>query len=392
MNSFLFVIDSLHCGGAEKSLVSLLNSIDYIKCKVDLLLFKRGGEFESSLPVEVNILDVPEYYGVVSKCKKVNLLKKIKYYYFRVKTSILLRIKNSRHSEQIVYGSIKNILKKLDKVYDVAVAYSQGMPTYFVGEKVEAKSKFAWINCDYARTKYDKNIDKKFYDKYTNIVAVSNYVYESIYKLNYDYKNKLVVLRDIVNPVVIRKLSEEFYPEEYTTKDYIITTVGRIAEVKGYDLLVKSAKLLKEYNFKFKWYIVGDGPERLVIEEMIKKYNLDNDVILLGNKSNPYPYIKNCNLYVQTSRKEGFGLSVIEAKILKKPIICTSFETAYEIINDKINGIIVNKNEYDISKAIININNDTNLMDKIINNLERDVPYSTVDEVNKLYELSGINV
>ena len=127
-------------------------------------------------------------------------------------------------------------------------------------------------------------------------------MYESIYKLNYDYKNKLVVLRDIVNPVVIRKLSEEFYPEEYTTKDYIITTVGRIAEVKGYDLLVKSAKLLKEYNFKFKWYIVGDGPERLVIEEMIKKYNLDNDVILLGNKSNPYPYIKNCNLYVQTSR------------------------------------------------------------------------------------------
>lgn len=391
MKNILFVIDSLVCGGAEKSLISLLNNLDYHKYNVDLLLIKRGGVFEKFLPKEVNILEQPEYFKFLSNNKGVSLKNKLIYLSYRLNTTIKLRInnikKNQIHSEQVVYNSIKNILNPLDKEYDLAVAYSQGFPTYFVSEKVKAKKKLAWINCNYVKTKYDKDLDNKFYNNIDKIIVVSKFIYDSMSKMKYNYERKMKIILDIVDPKLIDNMAYNNEAIEFKNiKEAKILTVGRLAEVKGYDLVIKVASLLKKDNYKFKWFIIGEGPERQMIESLIMEYDLKDYVVLLGAKSNPYPYMKNCNIYVQTSRKEGFGLTIIEAKILQKVIVSTDFDTIYELITNNFDGVIANKNEKSIYLNVKKLLDDRNYFNKIQKNVKSLEKYSSIKEINKFYE------
>lgn len=395
MKDILFVIDSLTCGGAEKSLISLLNNIDYSIYNVDLLLIRRGGEFEKFLPKEVNLLEVPNYFKFLSREYTGTIQSKIKYTFYRCKTTLNLKINNikreSIHSEQIVYKSIKKILKPIDKKYNVAVAYSQGFPTYFVSEKVNANKKLAWINCNYIKTKYDKDLDNKFYNNIDKIIVVSKFIYESMSRMKYGYRDKMKIILDIIDPKLIINMSLEEAKELKNIDKFKILTVGRLAKVKGYDLVIKTANLLKLNNFDFKWFIIGEGLERNKIEELIKIYKLENEVILLGSKSNPYKYMKMCDLYVQTSRKEGFGLTVMEAKILKKVVVATNFDTVNELLSDKVDGIIVEKDENSIYKAIKQLINNDTYYNEIKSNVEKLTPYNSINEINKFYdEISSI--
>ncbi|EOU1110662.1 glycosyltransferase [Clostridium perfringens] len=395
MKDILFVIDSLTCGGAEKSLISLLNNIDYSIYNVDLLLIKKGGDFEKFIPKEVNLLEVPNYFKFLSREYTGTIQNKIKYTFYRFKTTLNLKINNikreSIHSEQIVYNSIKKILKPIDKKYNVAVAYSQGFPTYFVSEKVKANKKLAWINCNYIKTKYDKDLDNKFYNNIDKIIVVSKFIYESMSRMKYGYRDKMKIILDIIDPKLIINMSLEEAKELKNIDKFKILTVGRLAKVKGYDLVIKTANLLKLNNFDFKWFIIGEGFERNKIEELIKIYKLENEVILLGSKSNPYKYMKRCDLYVQTSRKEGFGLTVMEAKILKKVVVATNFDTVNELLSDKVDGIIVEKDENSIYKAIKKLINNDTYYNEIKSNVEKLTPYNSINEINKFYdEISSI--
>ena len=395
MKDILFVIDSITCGGAEKSLISLLNNIDYSIYNVDLLLIRRGGEFEKFLPKEVNLLEVPNYFKFLSREYTGTIQSKIKYTFYRCKTTLNLKINNikreSIHSEQIVYNSIKKILKPIDKKYNVAVAYSQGFPTYFVSEKVKANKKLAWINCNYIKTKYDNDLDNKFYNNIDKIIVVSKFIYESMARMKYGYRDKMKIILDIIDPKLIINMSLEEAKELKNIDKFKILTVGRLAKVKGYDLVIKTVNLLKLNNFDFKWFIIGEGLERNKIEELIKIYKLENEVTLLGSKSNPYKYMKRCDLYVQTSRKEGFGLTVMEAKILKKVVVATNFDTVNELLSDKVDGIIVEKDENSIYKAIKQLINNDTYYNEIKSNVEKLTPYNSINEINKFYdEISSI--
>lgn len=393
MKSVLFVINSLTIGGSEKSLVSLLNMLDYTRYKVDLLMFKKGEEFDKYIPKEVNVLHEPEYYKFLSNTRKdLSISKKINYMSCRIKTSINLRrnyySKNTVNDEQVLYKSQKNILKKINNKYDVAIAYSQGMPTYFVVDKVNAKKKLAWINCDYATTKYDKEIDYQFYKQIDNIIAVSDTIRKSIVSLKPDYEKKIEVILDIVNPKLIEKMSLEEKNVFKSKDDVNILTVARLViHHKGYDLAVKAAKLLKDDGYKFKWYVVGEGEDRENIEKLIEKLDVKDCFILLGSKGNPYPYMRECDIYVQPSKREGFGLTVVEAKILRKPIVCTEFNTASELISNNLDGLIVNIDENSIYKGIKEYIGDTASKNRILNNLKLNKQYTSVNEINKLNKL-----
>jgi glycosyltransferase involved in cell wall biosynthesis len=393
MKKILFVINSLDIGGSEKSLVSLLNLIDYTKYDVDLMLFKKGGEFEKFIPKGVNIIEQPKYYSFITeRDKNFSLIEKIKFLYFRLKTTSNLRLNsistNKIQTEQILYKSQKNVFAKLEKEYDVAIAYSQGLPTYFVVDKVKAKKKIAWINCDYVNTKYDKNIDKSYYRKMDNIVVVSKSVRESIIQHIPEYENKIELVFDIVDPKLIEEMAEQRIDELGKNSFVIILTVGRlITHHKGYDTAVKAARLLKERNYKFRWFVVGEGEDRKEIESLINKMGLQDEFILLGKKENPYPYMKNCDLYVQPSKKEGFGLTVIEAKILKKPIICTNFNTANEILNNGKDGLIVGHTEEELFVGIQKYMDDPNFRSKVIQELNKIESYSSTKEIKKIYNL-----
>lgn len=387
----LFVINSLTIGGSEKSLVSLLNTIDYSKYDIDLMMFKKGEEFDIYIPKEVNVLDIPEYYKFLNDKNSTNLKNKTKFLITRLKTSINLRInllkKNHIHNEHILYKSQYKILSNLDKKYDAAIAYSQGMPTYFVADKVNANKKIAWINCDYATSKYDKDIDEKFYKTFDKIVAVSKTIKQSIIDIKPQYKDKIEVILDIVNPKLIENMAMEYEASEYSEDINILTVARLVIDYKGYDIAIKTAKILKENGYKFKWYVVGDGPDKVKISSLIDEYDVKDCFILLGKRENPYPYMKNCDIYVQPSRREGFGLTVVEAKILNKPIVCTNFNTAKELIKNEYDGLISGNNEEELYLSIRRYIDDIILRNKVINTLENNLKYNSIDEIYKIYSL-----
>ena len=165
-----------------------------------------------------------------------------------------------------------------------------------------------------------------------------------------------------------------------------IVTVGRLVALKGYDLAIDTAKLLDKKGVQFKWYVIGEGPERDNIEKLIKKNELEDKFILLGQKANPYPYIKNSDIYVQTSRFEGFGLAIAEAKILEKVVITTNFDTAYNQIDNGQNGIISEMDSVHICNEIIKVINDTDILQRIQSNLIKQKKDNTF-EIEKIYKL-----
>ncbi|MFC0476128.1 glycosyltransferase [Robertmurraya beringensis] len=390
MKKLLFVLDSLSIGGAEKSLVSLLNSIDYSRFEIDLLLFKRGGDLEELLPKEINYVPTPDYFRYLNK-EYFSFKENLKFLGCRLKTSIDLR-KNTLskvvlHSEQIVYKNIKKIISTIDNTYDVAIGYSQGMPTYFVANHVKAMRKLAWINTDYVNTLYNKEIDYQSYKKIDKIITVSKNTQQTVANLKKDYQDKTDILLDIVNPDIINRLAEENQPLEYLNNNINILTVGRLETAKSYDTAIEVAKLLRDSGYKFKWFCIGEGSERQRLEGLISQYNLNNNFILLGKKLNPYSYMKCCTLYVQTSKKEGFGLTVCEAKILKKPIVCTNFPTAKEIIDHDIDGLIVHNSVDDIFQGIKRYLDDVEYLKRITNQLNERETYSSINQLEKFYTL-----
>lgn len=392
MKKLLFVINSLTIGGSEKSLVSLLNLIDFSKYNVDLLMLKTGEGFDKYIPEKVDILPIPRYYAYLNDRKlNISLMKKIKFKICRYKCSIKLKLNGKlikiKNNQQIFYENQKNLLESLDKKYDVAIAYAQGFPTYFIVDKVNANKKIAWINCDYTATAYDKKLDKLYYDKIDKIIAVSDAGKKSIINVNRDYEKKIEVIKDIVNPELIETMSKESITE-LNIKELKIITVARLVEgYKGYDLAIKAAKLLNDEGYKFKWYAIGEGPDRDKIKKLILENKIDDKFILLGSRDNPYPYMRACDIYVQPSRAEGFGLTVIEAKILKKPIVCTNFSTSKELIKHGVDGLIVDINEKSILNGIKSYINNIKIKDKILENLNNQTQYNTINEMDKFYEL-----
>jgi len=379
--NLLFVIESLQCGGAEKSLVNLLQNLDYRIFDVDLLLLNKKGEFLNVVPSKVNIV-----HKVVKHEANRLLLSLFRVYYLFLRKAYSSKI----HGAQLYWRSFGSLIKPQSKNYDIAIAYNQGFSTYFVASKVKANKKFAWLNTDYLKAGYSIKFDYKFYEKYNTVVCVSQ---ESELSLNkalkrIDKKLKTTVIEDIIDEEVIKKLSENVieFPIK-SNKNTKIVTVARLAKAKGIDLALKACKELKEKGENIIWYVVGDGPERADIEKMILDYKLENNFILLGFKENPYSYIKQCDIYVQTSYFEGLGLTLIEAKILKKAIVTTNFDTAHSIIEHEKDGLISTANPIEISECIKKYIDNDSFKNEILKNISKKGQFDKNGSLKKINDL-----
>lgn len=359
----LFFIESLQCGGAEKSLISLLPLLDYGKMDVDLLLLKRGGVFEQYVPKEVRITDFNQRVSP--------WLYKI----YQLRFSLRLRwnrlIGRKEHGAEARWKTMHQAYTPLHRQYDVAIAYQQGFPTYYIIDKVHAGKKCTWINADITQVGYDVRFNRPYYDNADVIVPVSDRLKDILAASDYVPADKLFPVFDIVNPELIRTMAQQpqFIMENEGIK---LLTVGRMVWLKGYDLAVESAKILRDKGVRFCWYFVGDGAERHSIELLISRYDLQKHVVLLGEQSNPYPYMQACDIYIQTSRNEGFGLTIAEAKILNRPVVSTDFPVVFEQLEDGKNGLVSRMDADSIARCIMRLISDSDLQKTIMSNLSKE--------------------
>lgn len=384
----LFVINSLGCGGAEKSLVSLLTTIDKTKYDIDLQMFRVEGMFLNLLPAEINILPEIEFL-MSSTWSLAKQLKKPKYLYARVRASIGLRQnwkKRKLHDAQCYWKYTHNAFNMCARNYDVAIAWGQGNPTHYVAEKVNAKKKIAFINVNYEAAGHNKEFDCTFYRKYDYIASVSEELTQLTCTVFPEFESKINTIYDINNGKMIEQmalLDNPFEQDEHLLK---IVTVGRLVQQKGYDLATKACKVLRECGVNFKWYVVGEGPERVNIERDIERYGIADYMFLVGAKDNPYVYMKNADIYVQTSRFEGYCLTLAEARILNIPVVSTNFDVVYNQLRDEENGLIVEQTGEAIANGIMRIVTDTILRERITENLQKEKK-GNAEEIEKLYEL-----
>ena len=381
----LFIIDSLACGGAEKSLVSLLPLIDFSKYDVDLLILdaqrdKHKGVFEKYVPAEVNVLD----YHLFGK----TVFEKIRKFFFHARLSPQLRLNHRRHGSEIYWRSAHFDHKCLKKHYDVGIAYQQGIPTFFLAEKVWANKKLAWINVNIFADGYDIEYCNRFYKKMDGIIAVSNELYSLLGKELPWMKDRLRCVYDIVNQDVIRDMAKFASTEMDCNKSTIkIVTVGRLVDQKNYLLACESAKILADRGFAFKWYFVGEGVMRKSIEKRIHELCLQQKVFLLGFKENPYPYMSQADIYVQTSSYEGFCLTLAEARILHRPIVSTNFDVVHDQIIDRENGLIADITPESVADKIQELIENESLRNKIIQNLKKENNTTSTTEIQKFYSI-----
>lgn len=356
-----FVIESLNLGGGETGLLAFLNNMDIEDYDIDLILFKKNSFFEKFVSPNVNIvfLDFPN----------LNIFERI---LFKIK-----RVFNNRkfHTAQLLWDIIKNSFQVYKKEYDVIHAFNQGFVTYFVSRYMRGEKKYAWINIDYQKVDYNIKFDFDYYRKFDRVITISDEVdrgfREELKKINKDLKTEIIKL--FVDLDLLKSRGDEDFMPHFGTNKIKVVTVCRLTKQKGLDLAIQACKILKERGYDIEWFIVGEGVERNFLEGLIREKRLTQEIQLIGIRENPYPFIKNADIYVQTSIFEGLGLTVLEATLLNKPIVCTNFPTSLEIIENYETGLIVEMNPICIADGISKLILDDNLRSKLIQNLEKKV-------------------
>lgn len=237
--------------------------------------------------------------------------------------------------------------RRPDKCYDTAIGFSEGWPNCYVSKYVKAKKKLAWIHPDYKSSGLDPGLDFDILSRFDNIVLVSDACKKSFDKVFESFKEKSVVIENIVCKDLIKKLSERDVSDFDLDSDFtnIITAARLRNSDKGIDRAITAMYRLKLDGYKVRWYILGDGEDRAGLLDMIKRYDVADRVFLMGAKQNPYPYIKKADLYVQPSRYEGKPIAVTEAQILGVPVIVTSYSSASEQIKSGLDGIIIENSD-----------------------------------------------
>ena len=387
---------AMELGGAEASLLGLLDSINTNEYEVDLFLMRHSGELLKYIPESVNLLPQNKKYAalmfpIASLIKRgqwlivaLRLLAKF-LASFKVKK---LKI-SGENSIQLEYSHkfTKCIMPKIsDKNYDLAISFLT--PHYFVAEKVKAKKKFAWIHNDYANTKIDVKSETRMWSKFDKIISISDNATNSFVQTFPSLANKVTVIENIICKSYIDNLTDKFTVETEMVNDGSIKllSIGRFCHAKNFDNIPQICKLIRESGLNVKWYIIGFGGDEPLIRKKIAEYGMQDYVIVLGKKENPYPYIKACDIYVQPSRYEGKSIAVREAQILHKPVIITDFPTSGNQLKNGFDGAIVPMEINGCASAICDIINNNDLLQLFVKNTSLD-DYTNSDEIFKFYNI-----
>ena len=385
MKKILFVIYSMKYGGAEKSLANLLQELPADKYEVDLLLFRKVGDFLQQIPSWVRVLDTPKDIDALYAPLKTTGFRGIR----KLVGTFCSRVARKTKKSQAAYRWRNFYSPKIGQLpthYDVAVAYAGSENLYFITEKVNADKKFVWIHNDYRTAGYSKVDDAPYFEKMDGIVSVSQECVEVLREEFPQHSQILHYIENITSSTATRKQAEFYEPEEYGEDCPNILSIGRLHPQKGFDMAVQAAAIMKKSGLKFRWFIIGEGPLRAEIEKAIRESDVEDCFILLGTRMNPYPYIQKSDFVVQPSRYEGKSVVLDEAKILCAPIVATAYPTVRDQVAEGEEGIITPMTPQGIAEGIQKMLYDEKLRTHIRTSLSQR-EYGNQSEVEKYMRL-----
>ena len=381
MKKLLFVIYSMGYVGAEKSLANLLNELPENTYEVDLLLFQKRGDFLKQLPSWVRVLDAPDamerLHAPISKAGR--------YIWVKIAGTLCAKVVRHTRKERRAYRWRNFYRQRIGKIqghYDVAIAYSGMENLYLIGDCVEADRKLVWIHSDYVAGGYSRQDDYPYFEKMDEIVSISEKCVEVLKKEFPEFSDRMQCIENITTSTTVRRQADAYAPAELTDGMCNILSIGRLSPEKGFQRAVDAAVILKKSGLRFHWYILGEGKLRGELENQIEKCDVSDCFTLLGTRDNPYPYIKACTVFVQTSNYEGKSVVLDEAKILAKPIVVTDYPTVRDQIIADREGVIADMTAEGVAEAIARVLSDDELRQSIVSYLASN-EYGNPEEIHK---------
>ena len=387
---------AMEIGGAERALIGLLDSIDYTQYHVDLFLMRHDGDLLKYVNKNVNLLPESSKYSslaipIKDVIKKRQLGIAFGRCYGKLRTRSFIRKKGINTTNDIAleyshkYTKFFMPLINPNIEYDLAVSFLT--PHYFVADKVFAKRKIAWIHTDYSVLKVDRDSELKMWSKYDNIVSISKNVTDAFTQIFPELSDRIILIENIQPESFIRLQAEMISVDhEMPSTSTNLLSIGRFTYPKNFDNIPNICRKLYEKGLDVYWYIIGFGGDEELIRQKIKENAMEKRVILLGKKDNPYPYIAECDMYIQPSRFEGKAVTVREAQILNKPVIITNYPTAKSQLRDGVDGIIVPLDNERCAKGICDVLSNKKIIIRLIENTKKQ-NYGNSNEAVKLYNM-----
>lgn len=326
----LFVIPEYSIGGTNTSLANLLSLIDHERYDVSILsLYEDGTEHFKSLfrpyIIRKSLLYTLVHDNVVT----------------RKFMGLCLKFSKKASWEWIYRYEAWRISRKHH--FDVVIAFQEGLATTF-SASLSATQRIAWVQCDFPHSVCNRRIPSVIdtYLKYDDIVCVSKITAENMKAYLAGEDVPVTFLYNTLNTEAIKHKGNAV-KNCYTKGMFNIVSVGRLSSIKCFNLIPKMAAEIRTVAGNcFRWYIVGEGADRKGIEEEVRKHDVGDCVVLLGAKDNPYPFLREADLYVCTSESESFSYTIAEAKILHTPVLSNNFPVAYEVLDDSTGWVMPN--------------------------------------------------
>ena len=392
----LFIMPSMFIGGAERSLLGLFEVIDYEKYDVSLFLYRHEGEFLSYIPEQVHLLPPMKEYGTFDvPIRSLLFSRRWMFGLARLISKLALKLhclisgekKGVWMSMQYTARYLLPLLPEIPGEYDLGVMFL-GVADPLI-HKVKAKKKVTWCHTDYDTLYPNKGMDRKTYEAVDHVVFVSDACREKMTRFYPALTDKTRVIENILGEKLLLQQAEVPVKDMPRLDDgYRLLSIGRFSEAKNFDNVPNICKSLLDAGLHVKWYLIGYGGDEELIRQKILEAGMEEHVILLGKKENPYPYIKACDLYVQPSRYEGKCVTVREAQTLGKPVVITRYATSASQLEEGVDGVIVPMDNEGCAAGIADLLRDPARMERLSQTCKsRD--YSNRQEVEKLYLMMG---
>lgn len=396
MKKILIVSHAMELGGAERALLGLLGCIDPSQASVDLFLLRHEGELLDLIPDYINLLPpVPAYTvlarPIVQTLKEGHLLLSAARLVGKLRAKQYDRKHGLTESGVAIEYSHKYTRRFMPPIqpeveYDLAISFLT--PHYFVAEKVRAKKKIAWIHTDYSVVQVNVTSELAMWSRYDSIASISDNVTETFLSVFPSLKERIILIENILPRTLINRQADAFAVNEEMPNDGSVKllSIGRFSNPKNFDNVPDICRRILEAGLDIKWYLIGYGGDEPLIRRKIAEAGMEDRVIILGKKENPYPYIKACDLYVQPSRYEGKAVTVREAQMLCKPVVITRYATSASQLEDGVDGVIVPMDNEGCAEGIAQLLNDPERMQKLSAACaQRD--YTNAQEAEKIYRI-----